>query len=154
MKYSILPKTTKARIIFGLSCAAALVLIPIIISSCQKASGSSLQAIAAARGLTPEEMEGAVRTFVPPGKKDDYYIIASGGHSGQLHVIGVPSMRLLKTIPVFSNDAWQGYGLGTTESSDILKVGSEGEDVELRWGDTHHPAISETDGDYDGKNVY
>jgi nitrous-oxide reductase len=152
-RYSILPDARKTRWILGLSALAALVLIPLLISSCQKSSGGA-QAIAAARGLTPEELEEAAKTFVPPGKKDDYYIFASGGHSGQIHVIGIPSMRLLKTIPVFSNDAWQGYGLGTTESSDLFKSGSEGEDVELHWGDTHHPAISETDGDYDGKNLY
>ncbi len=154
MKTTLLPKSNRGRIVLGLALLAGLILTPILISSCQKGGGSNLQTIASARGLTPEEMEGAMRTFVPPGKRDEYYMFASGGHSGQIHVIGVPSMRLLKTIPVFSNDAWQGYGLGTTESANLFKSGSEGEDVELHWGDSHHPAISKTDGDYDGKALY
>ncbi|MDP4232436.1 MAG: Sec-dependent nitrous-oxide reductase [Bacteroidota bacterium] len=154
-KRKILPVTMGERSsTAALSLLAMLVLLPIIISGCQKSGGPSLQSIASARGLSPADMESAIRTFVPPGKKDDYYIFASGGHSGQVHVIGVPSMRLLKTIPVFSQDSWSGYGLGTTESESLFKEGSAGEDVELRWGDSHHPALSETDGDYDGKWLY
>ena len=59
---------------------------------------SDLLQLANARGLSPEDVARAVKTFVPPGGRDEYFLIASGGHSGQVHVIGVPSMRLLKTI--------------------------------------------------------
>ena len=73
---------------------------------------NALASIADERGLSGEEAEAALATFVPPGAYDEYFIFSSGGHSGQLHVIGVPSMRLLKTIPVFSPDSWSGYGFG------------------------------------------
>ena len=61
-------------------------------------AGGSLDDIAAARGLTPEDMRHALQQFVPPGKYDDYVMFSSGGHSGQVLVIGMPSMRILKVI--------------------------------------------------------
>ena len=69
-------------------------------------------AIAQARGLTPDDINAALKTYVPSGKWDDYYLFTSGGHSGNLIVIGVPSMRTLKNIAVFTPEAWQGYGIG------------------------------------------
>ncbi|MEX2322461.1 MAG: Sec-dependent nitrous-oxide reductase [Acidimicrobiia bacterium] len=119
------------------------------------ASGGNLANIAAERGLTGAEAEAALATFVPPGAHDEYLIFASGGHSGQMHVIGVPSMRLLKTIPVFAPDAWSGYGYGADWSMELLAGGSDASQNEpLTWGDTHHPALSETGGDYDGRFLY
>ena len=68
-------------------------------------------------------------------------IFASGGHSGQVHVIGVPSMRLLKTIAVFTPEPWQGYGYGADWSESALNGESNPDPNEhLRWGDSHHPA--------------
>ena len=118
--------------------------------------GNGAQAIAEARGLTPENVEAALKTYVPTGKYDDYIMFASGGHSGQMFVIGVPSMRLLKVIAVFTPEPWQGFGFGSVESENILNEGNMpiGENKELRWADTHHPALSETGGDYDGQFVF
>src|SRR5690606_519771 len=54
--------------------------------------GSSLSgdvgSVAEARGLTPDEVMQAVKTVVPPGRPDmdEFYILASGGHSGQIIV--------------------------------------------------------------------
>jgi nitrous-oxide reductase len=119
------------------------------------ASGGDLAAAANQRGLTGEQAQAALATFVAPGEHDDYLIFASGGHSGQVHVIGVPSMRLLKTIPVFAPDAWSGYGFGADWTEEVLEEGSDPEQNDpLLWGDTHHPALSETDGDYDGRFLY
>lgn len=67
--------------------------------------------------------------------------------------IGVPSMRLLKTIAVFTPEPWQGYGYGDENSMGIL-AGGDIEGQELRWADTHHPALSETGGDYDGEFLF
>lgn len=120
------------------------------------ATGGALAAAASDRGLTGEQAEAALATFVAPGEHDDYLMFASGGHSGQMHVIGMPSMSLLKTIPVFTPDAWAGYGLGADWSTEILEEGTDLDKHEetLLWGDAHHPAMSETDGDYDGRFVY
>lgn len=119
------------------------------------AAGGELARAASERGLTGEEAEAALSTFVAPGEHDDYLLFASGGHSGQMHVIGVPSMRLIKTIPVFAPDAWSGYGFGADWTMELLEEGTDPEQNEdLLWGDTHHPALSETDGDYDGRFLY
>lgn len=114
--------------------------------------GEDLQSIAQARGLTPADLVAAAKTYMPTGKYDEYLIFGSGGHSGQVLVVGVPSMRLLKVIGVFTPEPWQGWGF-SEETKAILKAGSvPGKD--LTWGDTHHPALSETDGDYDGQFLF
>lgn len=122
----------------------------------QAATGGALAGVAEARGLTGEQAEAALKTFVPPGSYDEYYIFSSGGHSGQVLVYGVPSMRLLKEIPVFTPDAWQGYGYGTEQGLKVLAEGSDPDKnaAPVAWGDTHHPALSETEGDYDGRWLY
>ncbi|MDO9445821.1 MAG: twin-arginine translocation signal domain-containing protein, partial [Dehalococcoidia bacterium] len=123
---------------------------------------SDITAIAEARGLEPGDIAKAVKTFVPGGRPelDEFYVFSSGGHSGQLMVMGVPSMRILKIIGVFTPESWQGWGYGS-ESEAILKAGTttDGGPVSpsrptLTWADTHHPALSETNGEYDGRWVY
>jgi nitrous-oxide reductase len=109
--------------------------------------------IAAARGLTPEDMKHALQQFVPPGSYDDYIMFASGGHSGQVFVIGMPSMRILKVIAAFTPEPWQGFGYGADWGEQVLEDGNA-EGLDLTWGDVHHPALSETAGDYDGRWLY
>jgi nitrous-oxide reductase len=109
-------------------------------------------AIARARGLSPADVVAAVKTYQPTGKHDEYILFASGGHSGQVLVIGVPSMRLLKVIGVFTPEPWQGWGY-SKETREVFRQASF-EDKELTWGDVHHPALSETNGDYDGQFLF
>lgn len=116
-------------------------------------ASSDLQSIADERGLTPEDMRHALQTFVAPGSYDDYVMIASGGHSGQLIVVGLPSMRILKVIGVFTPEPWQGYGYGEKGTNETIEEGYR-DGTELTWADTHHPAISETGGEYDGRFAY
>ena len=118
-------------------------------------TSSNFDDIIADRGFEGNWAESALKSFVPPGEMDPYFIFASGGHSGQMYVIGVPSMRLLKTIPVFTREAWTGYGFGADQSEAVLTAGSDpAKSNMLGWGDTHHPALSETGGDYDGRWCY
>jgi nitrous oxide reductase len=49
-----------------------------------------------------EVRDSAVATYVAPGDHDQYYLFYSGGHSGNVFVAGVPSMRHIATIPVFT----------------------------------------------------
>jgi len=72
--------------------------------------------LAQERGLTPDDIKAALATYTPTGKYDEYVMFASGGHSGQVIAIGMPSMRLLKVIAVFTPDPWQGYGYGVKDS--------------------------------------
>jgi nitrous-oxide reductase len=109
-------------------------------------------AIAAERGLKPEDIYAALKTYTPSGVLDPYIMIASGGQSGQMLVIGVPSMRILRSIGVFTPEPWQGYGFGG--GGDAVLAGGDLPDQQLRWGDTHHPGLSETAGDYDGQFVF
>ncbi|MEX0761603.1 MAG: Sec-dependent nitrous-oxide reductase [Dehalococcoidia bacterium] len=116
-------------------------------------SGGASQ-IAASRGLAEADIEAALKTFTPSGIHDEYIMFASGGHSGQVLVIGMPSMRLLKVIGIFTPEPWQGYAVGNVEGEEILSGGHLHDGTKLTWGDTHHPALSETNGDYDGQYLF
>lgn len=109
--------------------------------------------VAADRGLTQDDIYAALKTYTPSGKTDPYIMFASGGQAGQVLVIGVPSMRILKEIAVFTPEPWQGYGYGGA-SDKVLTEGNMPDGSELRWGDTHHPALSETKGEYDGQFLF
>ncbi len=121
--------------------------------ACAAPAQGDLMAVASARGLSPEDAARALKTYVPTGGRDEYLLFGSGGHSGQVVVVGLPSMRLLKVIGVFTPEPWQGYGYGADWSNAAFEGSTTGTE-ELRWGDSHHPALSETDGDYDGRYLY
>ncbi len=87
----------------------------------------------------------ASASHVAPGKLDEYYGFWSGGHSGEIRVLGIPSMRELKRIPVFNRDSATGWG-GTDYSKELLGGTAS--------GDTHHVHPSYKDGTYDGKYIY
>lgn len=117
-------------------------------------AAGSLEETALARNLSPEEAEGALLTYTAPGKFDEFTMVTSGGHSGSIYLIGIPSMRMLKEIPVYAPNAWQGWGYGG-EGEDLMQKGSFGSGYPtLTWGDLHHPQISLTKGNYDGEFVF
>jgi nitrous-oxide reductase len=89
--------------------------------------------------------DAAAATYVKPGDLDEYYLFYSGGHSGNVYVAGVPSMRHIATIPVFAPYPATGYGFD--EESKKMLGG-------YTWGDVHHPSLSETNGDYDGRWLF
>ena len=121
-------------------------------SQVSQAPASSTADLMKQRGLTEADVSAALQTYTPTGKKDTYLTFASGGHGGNMIVIGVPSMRILKYVGVFTPEPWQGYGYGD-QSGKVLEMGSRF-GKEITWGDMHHPALSETAGDYDGKFVF
>ncbi len=133
--------------------AAIALAMSLVMAACSNSATSDVDDIIEARGLTPEQVEAAVKTYMPSGTWDEYVMFASGGHGGQMLVIGVPSMRLIKTIAVFTPEPWQGYGYGEENSMQLLEDGKFG-NTELTWADTHHPALSETGGEYDGQFVF
>lgn len=87
----------------------------------------------------------AAKTWVAPGAKDEFYLFYSGGHSGQVFVAGIPSMRHIITIPVFAPNPGTGYGYD--EATKKMLGG-------FTWGDVHHPGLSQTDGKYDGRWLF
>lgn len=92
--------------------------------------------------------DAQAKIHVGPGELDTYYGFWSGGHQGEVRVLGVPSMRELMRIPVFNVDSATGWGL-TNESKAIL-----GDSARFANGDCHHPHLSMTDGKYDGKYLF
>ncbi|MEP5610790.1 MAG: nitrous oxide reductase, partial [Cyclobacteriaceae bacterium] len=88
----------------------------------------------------------AERVYVAPGEHDEYYGFVSGGFSGQLAVYGLPSGRLFKVIPVFSVDGEKAYGF-SEETKPMLET-SFGT---VPWDDSHHPDLSQTNGEIDGR---
>ena len=92
-----------------------------------------------------EAAEAALATYVPPGDLDEFYLFYSGGHSGQIFVARIPSMRHICTIPVFTPYPSTGYGFDK-ETKEMLGG--------YTWGDAHHPALSETNGEYDGRWLF
>lgn len=151
----MIPQRLSSKLLFiGTVLAIALllgvVIAPKAITSAQ-GSATDWQTIAEQRGLTEADLRAAVMTYTPSGVMDEYVMFASGGHSGQMFVIGMPSMRLLRTIAVFTPEPWQGYGYGAGEE---VLAGGDINGRQVRWADTHHPALSETNGDYDGQWVF
>ncbi len=86
---------------------------------------------------------------MPPGQYDEFYTFFSGGFSGNLTVYGLPSGRLLRTIPVFSQYAENGYGY--SEETKAMLSTSFGQ---IPWDDAHHPELSQTDGVPDGRWIF
>ncbi len=112
--------------------------VPFMFNSCKpKNAGSAVSADAAAK------------TYVAPGKYDEFYNFVSGGFSGQLSVYGLPSGRLLRVIPVFSVDPEKGWGY-SEETKPMLNT-SHGF---VPWDDYHHVEMSQTNGEIDGRWVF
>jgi nitrous-oxide reductase len=121
-------------------------------TSTKGGTSSSLTDLMKARNLSEADVNAALKTYTPSGRMDEYLAFSSGGHSGQVIVIGLPSMRILKYIAVFTPEPWQGYGFDD-QTKEVLAGGKRfGRD--LTWADTHHPALSETKGDYDGEFLF
>ncbi|EEG10356.1 Nitrous-oxide reductase [Pseudogulbenkiania ferrooxidans 2002] len=87
-----------------------------------------------------------------PGQLDDYYGLWSGGHSGEMRVLGLPSGREIKRIPVFNMDCMVGWGI-TNESKAILGTKPDGT-PKYMVGDTHHVHASYAKGTYDGRYAW
>lgn len=131
------PVNNDRRKFFGKSAAIGLGVAAAPMTAAMFASMAKAQA---------EEIRNS--TVVHPGELDEYYGFWSGGHSGEVRILGIPSMRELMRIPVFNTDSATGWGL-TNESKRI-----KGDSANILLGDSHHPHMSMTDGRYNGKYVF
>ncbi|MDH3268184.1 MAG: Sec-dependent nitrous-oxide reductase [Ignavibacteria bacterium] len=91
----------------------------------------------------------AERVYVAPGTYDDFYLFTSGGFSGHIGVYGLPSGRLFRVIPVFSQDPEKSWGY--SEESKPMFMTSYGF---IPWDDAHHPKLSQTEGIADGRWIF
>ncbi|MCG9581833.1 nitrous-oxide reductase [Vibrio tubiashii] len=132
-----LPINSERRKFFGKSAALGLGVATAPMTAAMFASMAKAQA---------EEMANS--PFVHPGEQDEYYGFWSGGHSGEVRILGIPSMRELMRIPVFNSCSATGWGF-TDESKRI-----KGDSAHIMSGDSHHPHMSMTDGRYNGKYVF
>ncbi|RYD86433.1 MAG: nitrous oxide reductase, partial [Sphingobacteriales bacterium] len=90
--------------------------------------------------------DAASKVYVAPGKYDEFYNIVSGGFNGQMSVYGIPSGRMFRIIPVFSQFPENGWGY-SEETKPMLNT-SHGF---VPWDDLHHIALSTTNGTHDGR---
>ncbi|HXE40928.1 MAG TPA: TAT-dependent nitrous-oxide reductase [Azonexus sp.] len=127
--------------------AAGIAGVGLGLAGCNKAEQAP--APAAPAPAKPVAAAGHSKVEIAPGQLDEYYLMSSGGHSGEMRIIGVPSGRTLKRIPVFNIDPMSGWGI-TNESKKIIGTKADGS-VKFRTGDTHHVHGSYKDGTYDGK---
>lgn len=95
------------------------------------------------------ESDAPNKVYVEPGKYDEFYAFLSGGFSGQVAVYGLPSGRLLRVVPVFSQNPENGWGY-TEETKPMLNT-SYGF---IPWDDSHHSELSMKDGVPDGKWLF
>lgn len=100
-------------------------------------------------GTSVASGDAASKVYVAPGSYDEFYMFASGGFSGQMDVYGIPSGRLFKVIPIFSLDAETGYGF--SEETKAMLNTSYGY---IPWDDAHHPELSQTNGEINGKWLF
>jgi nitrous-oxide reductase len=84
---------------------------------------ATLDEVMKERGLTQKDLLAAAKTYTPTGGRDEYMVFSSGGQSGQVIVYGIPSMRILKYVAVFTPEPWQGYGFDE-ESKVVLRQGN------------------------------
>ncbi|GLR17603.1 Sec-dependent nitrous-oxide reductase [Portibacter lacus] len=130
----------KKQLYYFTAALAIIFTIAIFANSCNTSRTANTGAL---------DNDAASAVYVAPGEYDEYYGFFSGGFSGQVSVYGLPSGRLLKVIPVFSQDAEKGYGYNE-ETKPMLNTTFGF----IPWDDAHHPELSQTNGETDGRWLF
>ncbi|MDT8998027.1 TAT-dependent nitrous-oxide reductase [Paucibacter sp. APW11] len=132
---------------------AALTGLTLGVAACSdKKSGDGAAPAAGASAAAAQHSAAANPSHLKPGELDSYYGLWSGGHTGDVRVLGLPSGREILRIPCFNPDALVGWGI-TNESKKVMGTKADGS---LRYtvADTHHVHASYKDGNYDGRYAW
>jgi nitrous-oxide reductase len=121
-------------------------------SSVAELASGDLDSLASRRGLSDADLLAAAKTYTPTGAHDPVMGFFGTGTGGSLAVIGMPSMRILKFVGVFTPEPWQGYAYDD-ESKTVLDSSAR-EDIHYEFGDLGRPALSLTRGAYDGASTF
>ena len=132
---------------------AALAGLTVGVAACNDKPAAAPAASAPAPAPAPAAASGAAAsTHLKPGELDTYYGLWSGGHTGDMRVLGLPSGRELHRIPCFVPDALVGWGV-TNESKAVMGTKPDGH-LKYTVADTHHTHASYKDGNYDGRYAW
>lgn len=139
---------------------AALAGLTVGVAACNEKPAAAPAAAPAASASAPPAAAPAAASHggssanvhLKPGELDTYYGIWSGGHTGDMRVLGLPSGREIHRIPCFVPDALVGWGI-TNESKAVMGTKSDG-NPRYTVADTHHTHASYKDGNYDGRYAW
>ena len=121
------------------------------VAACTDKTGAPA-ATAASAASQANGHSAANAVHLKPGELDTYYGLWSGGHTGDMRVLGLPSGREIHRIPCFVPDALVGWGV-TNESKKVMGTKPNG-DLRYTVGDSHHTHASYKDGNYDGRYAW
>jgi len=114
--------------------------------------GSELDKVVSRRNLSDADVQAAALTYHPTGMHDEFLAVLTTGSSGRIAVTGMPSMRIMKYVGVFTPEPWQGFAYD--DESKAILAASAREDIQYEYGDSGRPAFSTTAGSYDGHNIF
>lgn len=130
---------------------AALASLGGLVACTDKSGGAAAPAASGSASASAHAAAGN-SVHLKPGELDTYYGLWSGGHNGDMRVLGLPSGREIHRIPCFVPDALVGWGI-TNESKKIMGTKPDG-NLRYNVADTHHTHASYKDGNYDGRYAW
>ncbi|MDD2179319.1 TAT-dependent nitrous-oxide reductase [Acidovorax sp. D2M1] len=131
---------------------AALVGLTAGVAACNEKPSAATPAAPAPAAPAASHAAAGASVHLKPGELDTYYGLWSGGHTGDMRVLGLPSGREITRIPCFVPDALVGWGI-TNESKAVMGTKADGH-LEYTVADTHHTHASYKDGNYDGRYAW